>query len=924
MRIDEVQADAFGPLVGRRYRFAPGMTVIFGPNEAGKSSLHAALYAGLCGRRRGRGRPADDKEFAALHRPWDNAGRWEVGAVVTLSNGRRVELHHDLEGNVACRATDDFGRDVSGEIMNDGSPDGSRWVGLDRRSFLSTACVGQADVFAVVEDASQLQEELQRAAASAGKDETAARALALMDEFRREHVGRDQANSTKPLRQAKERLADAQGDLETRQREHQALIDLSTQVDLAAAEETETHSQIRLLEAALARHDADLLSSKLKMVKELSARFALGPPRELAEDNELADSVARALQAWTERPSIPELSGPSSKELEATLEHLPSPPEGDLKPLSSVEQAFQEYQRATQALELHELAKPEVATMSPARGASEEDLRALGRDLATVQPAVDVEAERTIGQLREKLASSGRSRNRRRFLLAVGASAAAAGVLALILGATTLGATLLIFGLGGCIGLLATGGDGLRTRQLEQLLALEGAYGERRHAIAAAQEVRTVAAERARAMGLPADPEVLRRVAGEVAAAERSIAAAAAWEERRGTLQTSLRQVESALAAALAARGESPGEDMLQAMERYRAACAARAVLAIKAAERPALESRLADRLAAENAATEAVGLRDAAERRRREVGVGCGLHDSAADQLVSGLDRWRLNRQENLRQVEADRSAWSTLHALRGGKGLSDLERETLEAANYAQKLSHDLDGGQIEAVALDGDVQDRLARLRAQLGAATRKASELKGKLLEQRRRYRSVAEAEEALSFAETELARVQRLDETLRQTHGYLERAQERVHRSIAPALREALNKWLPRVTSGRYSESVVDPESLKVKVRAAGGNWREANLLSEGTAEQVYLLLRIALVEHLTRPSGEICPLILDDVMVQTDETRKTAFLEILHEVSSERQVILFTMEPSIADWARSTLREEMDLLICLDGSDIAA
>jgi len=843
---------------------------------------------------------------------------------VTLSNGRRIELRHDLEGKIACRATDDFGRDVSGEIMNDGSPDGSRWVGLDRRSFLSTACVGQADVFAVVEDASQLQEEVQRAAASAGKDETAARALELIDEFRREHVGRDQANSTKPLRRAKEGLARTQADLEASKRDHQTLADLSTELDLAGAEETEAHFQIQLLEGALARHEASVLSAKLERVNELSARFASGPPPELPEDDELADSVARALQAWTERPSIPALSGWSSKELETALEQLPSPPEGDLEPHSTVAEAFQDYQRTAQALELHELAKPEAAKTSPVRGASEEDLRTLARDLATIEPPVDTELEGRVAQLRENLDRAARSRNRRRLFLSVGAAAAAAGILALILGATTVGAGLLILGLGGCIALLATGGDVLRARQLEQLLALESTYGERRHAISAAQEVRAAAAERSKALGLPADPEMLRRVAGNVAAAERSIAEMSVWADRRGILQASLRQEGAALSTALITRRERPGTDILEATERYRAACAGRAALAGQAAERPALESRLADRHAAENAATEAVSLRDGAERRIREVAARCGLPDSEIEPLVRGLESWRLNRQENLRQLEGDRHDWSTLHAQLAGKRVEDIEREALEALDHAEKVSRGLEGSQIEAVSLEGNVQDRLAELRARLGEATRRASELKGKLVEQKRRCRSVAEAEEALSLAEAELARVQRLDETLLRTQSFLERAQEGVHRSIAPALREALNKWLPRLTKGRYTESVVDPETLEVKVRAAGGTWREARLLSQGTAEQVYLLLRIALVEHLTRPSGESCPLILDDVMVQSDETRKKAFLEILHEVSAERQVILFTMEPSVADWARSNLREQEDLLICLDGSDIAA
>lgn len=924
MRIDEVVADAFGPFVKKRYRFAPRMTVVFGPNEAGKSSLHAALYAGLCGRRRGRGQRGEDQDFAASHRPWDGTGRWAVGAVVTLTDDRRIELQHDLEGKVACRATDDFGRDVSGEIIHDGSPDGSRWVGLDRQSFLSTACVGQADVFAVVEDASQLQEELQRAAATAGKDETAARALALIDEFRRENVGKDQANSTKPLRRAKERLANAQADLEGRKKDHYALTDLSTRLDLAAAGEREARFQVQLLEAALARRQASLLSAKLQRVKELSSRFAAGPPPNLPDDDELADSVARALQAWTKRPSISTLSGPTSEELESALERLPLPPEGDRQVHRNVSVASDAYLRSIQAVELHELAKPEMLTSLPDTRASAEDLLSLARDLATVEPAVDADLEKRIERLRQQLESSTRSRTRRRILLALGAAIASAGALALILGATAVGSGLLALGVVGCAVLLLTGGERLRAHHLEQLLVLEGTYGERRHAIAAAREIRTTAGDRAKTLGLPADPELVRRAASDLTSHEQLTDQVSSWERRKRSLQETLRQAEATFSAALLGRGEGPGEDILQRMENYRSACARRAALAQQADERPALEGRLADRLAAERSTLEAVTLRDAAEAKIREVARRCGQPDSKIESLVGGLELWKSNRQESRIRRETNRREWSTLVDLMSGKTLNDIGEEANEALNHAENVCRGLDDTQVDAVPLDGHVTERLPALRSQLEETARNANELKGKLAEQMRRVQSVAEAEEALSRAETELARIQKVDATLTQTQDFLERAQERVHRSIAPALREALNRWLPRVTNGRYTEAVVDPKTLEVKVRGAGGTWREAELLSRGTAEQVYLLLRIALVEHLTRPSGEVCPLILDDVMVQSDETRKAALLELLHEVSAERQVILFTMEPSVADWARNHLREPEDLLICLDGSDIAA
>ncbi len=88
-------------------------------------------------------------------------------------------------------------------------------------------------------------------------------------------------------------------------------------------------------------------------------------------------------------------------------------------------------------------------------------------------------------------------------------------------------------------------------------------------------------------------------------------------------------------------------------------------------------------------------------------------------------------------------------------------------------------------------------------------------------------------------------------------------------------------------------------------------WRSAERLSQGTAEQIYLLLRAALARHLT--SGkEPCPLLLDDVTVQSDASRTAAILELLHEVSKEQQVIVFAQERGVADWANVHLTPTLD------------
>jgi hypothetical protein len=169
-------------------------------------------------------------------------------------------------------------------------------------------------------------------------------------------------------------------------------------------------------------------------------------------------------------------------------------------------------------------------------------------------------------------------------------------------------------------------------------------------------------------------------------------------------------------------------------------------------------------------------------------------------------------------------------------------------------------------------------------------------------------SVAEAEEAVDRAKSELNRVVELGETIQLTLEFMERAQERAYRTIAPRLKGAIESELPGITGGRYVEATVDPESLDVKVWGNGGAPRQAHLLSFGTAEQIYLLLRIALAEHLVT-NGRSCPLILDDVTVHADSERTLRILELLLAQSERRQIIVFTQQEQVRDWARQRLTD---------------
>jgi uncharacterized protein YhaN len=68
--------------------------------------------------------------------------------------------------------------------------------------------------------------------------------------------------------------------------------------------------------------------------------------------------------------------------------------------------------------------------------------------------------------------------------------------------------------------------------------------------------------------------------------------------------------------------------------------------------------------------------------------------------------------------------------------------------------------------------------------------------------------------------------------------------------------------------------------------------RSALWRSDGTADQLYLALRMAVAAELTPRA----PLILDDALVRFDDVRLKAALELLKDEGRRKQVILFTCQ----------------------------
>ncbi len=101
------------------------------------------------------------------------------------------------------------------------------------------------------------------------------------------------------------------------------------------------------------------------------------------------------------------------------------------------------------------------------------------------------------------------------------------------------------------------------------------------------------------------------------------------------------------------------------------------------------------------------------------------------------------------------------------------------------------------------------------------------------------------------------------------------------------------------------------------IRADGSTLLKVEGMSEGTADQLYLALRLASLQTYL-DDHEPMPLVVDDILVNFDNARALAALKALAELSAQTQVLFFTHHEHLVNLARSALGEDVLFVHRLD------
>ncbi len=132
---------------------------------------------------------------------------------------------------------------------------------------------------------------------------------------------------------------------------------------------------------------------------------------------------------------------------------------------------------------------------------------------------------------------------------------------------------------------------------------------------------------------------------------------------------------------------------------------------------------------------------------------------------------------------------------------------------------------------------------------------------------------------------------------------LEKSFAEIRRSYGSALEKKALEIFSQLTDNAYGNLNIS-KSLDITVEKANDFGTKAlEFLSNGTVDQAYLSLRLALCELIK--GDENLPVFLDDVLCQYDDKRAETALKFLKEFSTDNQAILFTCHNSICDLAKA-------------------
>lgn len=184
---------------------------------------------------------------------------------------------------------------------------------------------------------------------------------------------------------------------------------------------------------------------------------------------------------------------------------------------------------------------------------------------------------------------------------------------------------------------------------------------------------------------------------------------------------------------------------------------------------------------------------------------------------------------------------------------------------SNYAEKLQNELNNNRLELNSISIEEKNIVPKLE---------------NMISLKEEYDNLKERLDDLEYE----------NNLINKTKEYLMSAYEKMKNSITPKFTKNLSNTVEKISNGKYNKvSINDEQGLIVENQY--GDYISAERLSTGTVDQLYLSLRLSMIDEI---SDESMPIILDEAFAYYDETRLENILKFLSDELGNHQLIIFT------------------------------
>lgn len=213
------------------------------------------------------------------------------------------------------------------------------------------------------------------------------------------------------------------------------------------------------------------------------------------------------------------------------------------------------------------------------------------------------------------------------------------------------------------------------------------------------------------------------------------------------------------------------------------------------------------------------------------------------------------------------------------------DIRRFVRETAQNRDRLAQKLQQAQTQLLqAQMSDADDTVTHLQQQI-------AQVQGRL----DAGRDAQALGDQISRLEEELVRQQAEYDALRLSLDALQAANTTLQNRFSPELGRRAAEIFADMTGSTWSHILLDREFHLSAESGSDPTRRSVQLLSAGTADQLYLAVRLAICEMILPPEQNP-PLILDDALLTFDDARLSTTLDYLTRLGAQRQILLFTCQ----------------------------